>query len=163
MQQFFMVIHVLTALAIIGLVLIQHGRGADAGAAFGSGASGTMFGSRGPATFLARITTILAATFFLTSVALAYIASHSLERESVVERARKDEPPTLPVEEEISIPPPPVATNASESQPESQKNPDIKPQSAVDQPAVNEKDASPEPSESGASESKSSDQKPSDQ
>ena len=159
-----MVIHVLTALAIIGLVLIQHGRGADAGAAFGSGASGTMFGSRGPATFLARITTILAATFFLTSVALAYIASHSLERESVVERARKDEPPTLPVEEEISIPPPPVATNASESQ----ENPDIKPKpkSAMDQPAVNGKDAppaSPEPSESGASESKSSDQKPSDQ
>jgi len=129
MQQFFMVIHVLTALAVIGLVLIQHGRGADAGAAFGSGASGTLFGSRGPATFLARITTILAATFFLTSISLAYLGIHSVKRESVIEKLRDDaQPTTLPQKEELSIPPlpqnlePAAPEPAAVDIPESQSN-----------------------------------------
>nr|VFJ50654.1 MAG: preprotein translocase subunit SecG [Candidatus Kentron sp. FW] len=128
MQQFFMVIHVLTALAVIGLVLIQQGRGADAGAAFGSGASGTLFGSRGPTTFLARVTTILAATFFLTSMALAYMASHSVERESVVEKLQDDsneEQPGLVDEEEISVPPEPSSSLVIPEFPDSQENPDI--------------------------------------
>nr|VFK62785.1 MAG: preprotein translocase subunit SecG [Candidatus Kentron sp. TC] len=156
-----MVIHVLTALAIIGLVLVQHGRGADAGAAFGSGASGTLFGSRGPATFLARITTILAATFFLTSVALAYIASHSVERESVIERVRKDEQPALPLEEEISIPPRPMAANSPESQSKSEETPVTETETAEQpllkkEPVMDGKDAPPMP-RSEPSESKSSD------
>ena len=68
-------IHILVALAIIGLVLMQHGKGADMGAAFGSGASGSLFGATGSANFLSRTTAILAAVFFATSLGLAYVAS----------------------------------------------------------------------------------------
>jgi preprotein translocase subunit SecG len=68
------VIHLLGALGIVGLVLLQHGKGADAGASFGAGASGTVFGSQGSATFLSRVTGILAAAFFITSLALAFFA-----------------------------------------------------------------------------------------
>jgi len=78
MNWFFSVIltvHILVALAIIGLVLMQHGKGADMGAAFGSGASGSLFGSSGSANFLSRTTGVLAAVFFVTSLALAYVAS----------------------------------------------------------------------------------------
>ena len=78
MNWFFSVVltlHILVALAIIGLVLMQHGKGADMGAAFGSGASGSLFGSSGSANFLSRTTGVLAAVFFVTSLALAYVAS----------------------------------------------------------------------------------------
>ncbi len=68
-------VHILVALAIIGLVLMQHGKGADMGAAFGSGASGSLFGASGSANFLSRTTAVLATVFFLTSLSLAYIAS----------------------------------------------------------------------------------------
>jgi len=68
-------IHVLVGLCIIGLVLMQHGKGADAGAAFGSGASGSVFGSSGSANFLSRTTGVLAAVFFVTSLGLSYLAS----------------------------------------------------------------------------------------
>ena len=75
MSDFFHVLHVLAALGLIGLVLLQHGKGADAGAAFGSGASSTVFGSRGASSFLSRTTAILAATFFCTSLVLAYFST----------------------------------------------------------------------------------------
>ena len=65
-------VHVLISALIIGLVLMQHGKGADAGAAFGSGASGTVFGAQGSASFLSRATAILATLFFITSLTLAY-------------------------------------------------------------------------------------------
>lgn len=68
-------VHILVALAIVGLVLVQHGKGADMGAAFGSGASGSLFGSSGSANFMSRTTGVLAAVFFVTSLALAYVAS----------------------------------------------------------------------------------------
>lgn len=68
-------VHILVGLAVIGLVLIQHGKGADMGAAFGSGASGSLFGATGSANFLSRSTAVLAAIFFLTSLSLAYLAS----------------------------------------------------------------------------------------
>ena len=68
-------IHILVGLAVIGLVLMQHGKGADMGAAFGSGASGSLFGASGSANFLSRTTGILAAIFFVTSLTLAYVAS----------------------------------------------------------------------------------------
>jgi preprotein translocase subunit SecG len=71
-----LVVHVLVALGIIGLVLLQHGKGADVGAAFGSGASGSVFGATGSANFLSRATAILAVIFFSTSLGLAYLASH---------------------------------------------------------------------------------------
>lgn len=71
-----MISEVMLSIGIITLVLMQHGKGADAGAAFGSGASGTVFGSRGAGNFLSRTTAILAALFFLNCLALAYIVSY---------------------------------------------------------------------------------------
>jgi preprotein translocase subunit SecG len=73
MVQALTILHVLVALAIIGLVMIQRGRGADAGAGFG-GSSNTFFGARGAATFLSKSTAIAAAVFFSTSLALAYLS-----------------------------------------------------------------------------------------
>ncbi len=71
-----LVIHVLLSLAIIGLVLLQRGKGAEAGAALGGGTSGSVFGARGAANFLSRTTAILATIFFITSLGLAYLASN---------------------------------------------------------------------------------------
>ena len=68
-------VHTIVALCIIGLVLMQHGKGADLGAAFGSGASGSLFGATGSANFLSRTTAILTAVFFATSLTLTYLAS----------------------------------------------------------------------------------------
>lgn len=75
MQTPVLIVHTLIALAIVVLVLIQRGKGASAGAAFGSGASGTVFGSRGSTSFFSRATAILATAFFATSLTLAYISS----------------------------------------------------------------------------------------
>ena len=72
---FLIVTHVLVALAIIGLVLLQHGKGADMGSGFGGGASGSLFGATGSANFLSRTTAFLATIFFLLSLALAYVAT----------------------------------------------------------------------------------------
>ena len=70
------VLHVLVALVIIGLVLLQHGKGADMGSGFGGGASGSLFGATGSANFLSRATAVLATLFFLTSLGLAYLATN---------------------------------------------------------------------------------------
>ena len=70
------VLHVTVALAIIGLVLLQHGKGADMGSGFGGGASGSLFGATGSANFLSRSTAVLAAVFFILSLALAYVATN---------------------------------------------------------------------------------------
>ena len=70
------VLHVLVALAIIGLVLLQHGKGADMGSGFGGGASSSLFGATGSANFLSRATAVLATLFFITSLGLAYLATH---------------------------------------------------------------------------------------
>ncbi len=82
-------IDVLLAIGIIGLVLIQQGKGADVGAAFGSGASGTVFGARGAASFLTHTTAILVALFFINSLALAYLASHRPVAESVIDTTQE--------------------------------------------------------------------------
>ena len=68
--------HVLVALVIIGLVLLQHGKGADMGSGFGGGSSGSLFGATGSANFLSRATAVLATVFFLTSLGLAYLATN---------------------------------------------------------------------------------------
>lgn len=73
------IVHVLVAAAVIGLVLLQHGKGADAGAAFGSGASQTVFGSQGSGSFLTKLTTWLAIVFFVTSFSLAIFAKQKSE------------------------------------------------------------------------------------
>jgi preprotein translocase subunit SecG len=81
-------VHVLLALMIIALVLLQRGKGAEAGAGFGSGASGTVFGARGTSTLFSKLTAVFAGLFFVTSLSLAYIGSHSTaEPTSVLERA----------------------------------------------------------------------------
>lgn len=74
MQTILTVVHLFLAIGLVGLILMQHGKGADAGAAFGSGASGTVFGARGAANFLSRTTAVLAILFFVTSVALGWFA-----------------------------------------------------------------------------------------
>lgn len=84
MYQVLLVIHACVAAALIGLVLIQHGRGADMGAAFGGGASQTLFGSTGSANFLSHSTAILATVFFATSLGLSYIATHQNKAQNTV-------------------------------------------------------------------------------
>lgn len=74
METLVWIVHIIVAAALIGLVLMQHGKGADMGAAFGSGSSGSLFGSTGSANFLSRTTAVLATLFFLTSMGLAYFA-----------------------------------------------------------------------------------------
>ncbi|WP_127476794.1 preprotein translocase subunit SecG [Sulfurivermis fontis] len=85
MQTLIVIVHVLASLGVIGLVLLQQGKGADAGAAFGSGASATVFGARGSGSFLTRATAILATVFFLTSLSLAYFSGRSAAPASVTE------------------------------------------------------------------------------
>ena len=77
MQTLVLVVHILAAAAIVVLVLLQHGKGADMGAAFGSGSAGSLFGSAGAANFLSRTTAVLAAVFFLTSMGLTYFSMPS--------------------------------------------------------------------------------------
>ena len=99
MQTILTVVHLFLALGLIGLVLIQHGKGADMGAAFGSGASATVFGARGSGNFLSRTTAILAALFFVTSMVLAYYASQVGEPVGLMDRF--DQAPIAP----ITVPP----------------------------------------------------------
>lgn len=80
------ILHVLLAAGIVGLVLLQRGKGADAGAGFGAGASGTVFGARGSASFLSRTTAVLAALFFVTSLTLAYLGGRPTSSGSVIDR-----------------------------------------------------------------------------
>ena len=84
METLVLVLHVLAALALVGLVLLQHGKGADVGAAFGSGASGSVFGSSGSANFLSRTTAILAVVFFVTSLGLTYFSGRKTEHKGVM-------------------------------------------------------------------------------
>lgn len=85
MQMLIIVIHVLAALCVIGLILIQQGKGADMGASFGAGASQTLFGSRGSGNALTRITAILATVFFVTSLALSVLAKTNSEHAGQVD------------------------------------------------------------------------------
>lgn len=110
MQTILIVLHLLLSLAIVGLVLMQHGKGADAGAAFGSGASATVFGARGSANFLSRATGILAAVFFSTSMALAYFSMQQQEQQGLMEGAVAP----AQVEEQVA-PEAPVAPSVPET------------------------------------------------
>ena len=86
MDSILLIVHLFVAAGLVSLVLLQQGKGADMGAAFGSGSSQTVFGSRGSANFLSRTTSVLATVFFLTSLSLAYFAGQSRQGESVVDR-----------------------------------------------------------------------------
>ena len=106
-QTLAVVLHVLLAAGIIGLVLLQRGRGADAGAGFGAGASGTVFGSRGSASFLSRTTAVLATLFFVTSLGLSYLLSQQKAPTSVVDRVQLEQPtpePTAPATQMPALP-----------------------------------------------------------
>ena len=100
MQTLVLVIHVIAALSVIGLVLLQHGKGADVGAAFGSGASGSVFGSAGSANFLSRATAVLALIFFLTSMGLTYFSTRKTDQAGVMKSQavpQKSVPSDVPV------------------------------------------------------------------
>ena len=116
-QTLAVVFHVLLALGIVGLVLLQRGRGADAGAGFGAGASGTVFGARGSASFLSRMTAVLATLFFLTSLGLSYLFSRGTEAPaSVMDRTPAQQAPVDPTAipaEPAPEPAPPVSESAA--------------------------------------------------
>ena len=102
------VTHVLVALSIIGLVLLQHGKGADMGSGFGGGASSSLFGATGSANFLSRTTAVLATAFFLLSLALAYLASTKPVEGGGVMDAVKSRPEEKKPAAEPSKPQPPA-------------------------------------------------------
>lgn len=86
METLLWIVHLLVAATLVGLVLLQHGKGADMGAAFGSGASGSLFGASGSANFLSRATAILATVFFLSSMGLTYFALNRAKPEGLIEK-----------------------------------------------------------------------------
>ena len=90
------IVHILVASTVVGLVLLQHGKGADMGAAFGSGSSGSLFGASGSANFMSRATAVLATLFFITSLGLTYFSS------------QKNEPAIKPVVQQPAAPQPVV-------------------------------------------------------
>jgi len=85
MQTILVVFHLFLAMGLIGLVLMQHGKGADAGAAFGAGASGSVFGASGAANFLSRATAVIATLFFVTSLTLAWYAMQVTDQPGLME------------------------------------------------------------------------------
>ncbi len=97
MKEFLLIVHVLVAIGIVGLVLIQQGKGADMGAAFGSGASQTLFGARGSATFLSRMTAVLATIFFLTSLVLTIVYTREVRTKSVTQEVPATSVPSAPL------------------------------------------------------------------
>jgi len=123
MQTILVVVHLFLSLGLIGLILIQHGKGADAGAAFGSGASGTVFGAKGSANFLSRTTGVLATLFFITSLALAWMAMNRAQEAGIMVSApeateipapveQSDLPPVAPKAATSDLPPVPEGTPA---------------------------------------------------
>ena len=104
METILLVIHVLLSISIIGLVLLQRGKGADAGAALGGGASATVFGASGAANFLSRTTAILATAFFISSLTLAYLASHRETSSSAVESVIGTSDASLQIESKADVP-----------------------------------------------------------
>jgi preprotein translocase subunit SecG len=116
-------VHVLAAVAVCGFVLLQHGKGADMGAAFGGGSSGSLFGAAGSANFLSRSTAILATIFFLTSGALTYLGSQrgapqgvmekGVMEKGVMERVLPAKPSDVPAPKASDVPAPAPAAGAN--------------------------------------------------
>jgi preprotein translocase subunit SecG len=112
MHSILLVVHILVAAALIGLVLIQRGKGAEVGAAFGSGASNTVFGSRGSASFLTRATAILAILFFVLTGLLAFTATQKRDITSVTELVKPQAPATPATKPEA-----PAADSSTQTKP----------------------------------------------
>jgi len=104
LQTLIIVVHIIAALVVIGLVLLQHGKGADMGASFGGGSAGSLFGATGSANFLSRTTAVIATVFFLTSLGMAYLATHKPRTSGGVM-----EGVTVPTKPAVPVPAPPVA------------------------------------------------------
>ena len=125
-QTTILVVHTLIALGIVVLVLFQRGKGAEAGAAFGAGASGTVFGSRGSSNFFSRATAILATAFFATSLTLAYISSQTTARgpDSLIEDlpapAAVEQAAPADVDTGDDVPSLPAASEETEAAPDSE-------------------------------------------
>ena len=115
-----LVAQVLLSISLIVLILMQHGKGADAGAAFGSGASATVFGARGSGNFLSRATTVIAVLFFIVCLSLAYISSHRDAPDSVMGSVTAQETETMLMQETDELPP-------AESQGDSMQESDLPP------------------------------------
>jgi preprotein translocase subunit SecG len=92
METVLVVVHLFLAIGLVGLILIQHGKGADMGAAFGAGGAGSVFGSSGAGNFLSRTTGVLAIAFFITSLALAYFAMNTSDKGSVMANTAVEQP-----------------------------------------------------------------------
>jgi preprotein translocase subunit SecG len=123
-QQLVLIVHVIAAVVIIGLVLLQHGKGADMGAAFGSGSAGSLFGASGAANFLSRATAVLATVFFLTSMGLTYFSTPRAQS-GVIKNIKTEQP--AKIELPAAAIPAPKAGEAKpdtkpESKPESKSN-----------------------------------------
>jgi len=101
MHDIVLIVHILVSAALIGLILVQHGKGADMGASFG--ASQTFFGSAGSANFLTRLTAGLATVFFITSLTLAYFSRQAVKSESVMEQTPV-ESASQPAPESVILP-----------------------------------------------------------
>ena len=113
------IVQVVSAIAIIGLVLLQHGKGADMGAAFGSGASGSLFGATGSSNFMSKSTGVAAAIFFSATLALSYISSqgHSTVSGGVMDKALPTAPAPAPATGAAAIPTAPAAAPAAPAAP----------------------------------------------
>ena len=99
MEIFIWVIHVIAATVLVGLVLMQHGKGADMGAAFGTGSAGSVFGSSGSANFLSRSTAVATGVFFITSMSLTYIYANPSQSHGVMDKhdvSKLAQPPATP-------------------------------------------------------------------
>jgi len=106
LQTVVIVVHLLVAIGVVALVLLQQGKGADAGASFGAGASATVFGSQGSATFLSRFTAILAGVFFVTSLGLAFFATRQadqLSQAGLPDPAVLEVPASKPVVDDVPV------------------------------------------------------------
>jgi preprotein translocase subunit SecG len=123
LQTLAVVFHVLLAVGIIGIVLLQRGKGADAGAGFGAGASGTVFGARGSASFLSRTTAVLATLFFLTSLGLTYLFSQQKAPTSVVDTVTQEIPAPVPAPAPLQLPPAPTPAAGTAAAPAPQDPP----------------------------------------
>src|SRR5579859_5107048 len=114
------VLHIMVALSVIGLVLLQHGKGADMGSGFGGGSSASLFGATGSANFLSRLTAGLATLFFILSLGLSYLATHRPESSGGVMESVK----VLPAPAQPTVAPKPVAP-AAPAQPDGSKAKDV--------------------------------------
>lgn len=111
MEVAILVVHVIAALAIIALVLLQHGKGADMGAAFGSGSAGSVFGSSGSANFLSRTTAVIATIFFITSIGLTIVSSKKTTDKGIMTQP-VEQPASSSLPSQIPTPPPSVPASA---------------------------------------------------